>query len=173
MSNSDDTNPKLKSMSPLDRMEHWLRRTASSTSDLAMGLGQQEKRAERRHQELTGLVLAILPDHTKRRLKKSKEGREDTDSFKLPGGNSVNLTKTTQHRIVKGVLAVLMLIVSHLAVYFAPHWMHQHEHEHEQRQEYPYIAPPWSPYYPYAPQLQEPRLRPSQDKKEQAQPLKP
>ena len=98
--------------------------TATAVADLALGLNAAETGRRRDAQQLVGLILTVLPGAEKKpaKAKKGARGDESSDVFKLPGGNSLELTHTTQRRIVNIVLIVLAFVATHVAAYFAlPH----------------------------------------------------
>lgn len=100
----------------------WQRKTATAVTNLSLGLNNAEISRRNDHQALSGLVLACLPDAPKKKSERKRRDSDDTDTFKLLGGNQLQLTRTTQKRIVTAVLAVLAFVATHVAAYFMlPH----------------------------------------------------
>lgn len=105
------------------------RATARAVADLTLGLNAAKTAALARHDELTGLLLGfraevLNPQGERRRL--SSEDR--TDSFKLPTGDRVELTRRTQRRILRGVLLAVAWIGSLILQHIATHALERTEH---------------------------------------------
>lgn len=100
----------------------WQRRTATAVTNLSLGLNSAETNHRNDHQQLVGLLLSMLPDAKLSKPPRERRDSDNTDTFKLPGGNELALTRRTQKRVVHLVLVALAFIASHVVAYFVvPH----------------------------------------------------
>ena len=134
------------------------KRMVKAVTNLALGLDSAAKLDEQRHDQLVGMLLADVAE--KRSERKRHDSGDYTDKFKLPGGNKLELTRHTQHAIVRALIRygwiVLVFVGTHLIHYFLAKAAIQ---EATQKQPTPIAVPVRAPELP-TPSLQPPPLPP-------------
>lgn len=111
----------------LETLDQHDRAIARAIADLAIGLSTATTQSLARHDELMGLLLALVTERReerKRDERKRRDSSEDTSRFKIPGGetgDAIELTRKTQRKILEKVLLVLLFLISHVANYLLSH----------------------------------------------------
>lgn len=133
-------------MQPDEKMPPWAqlildqqRRTATSVGNLSLGLSAHANRLQSQHDQIVGILLADVSE--KREQRKRHDSGDDTNKFKFPSGDSIELTRRSQKRIVQGVLLGVLWVLSHVVQYFLTHpapgqmGLPMPRHERPQREE--------------------------------------
>jgi hypothetical protein len=123
----DPTDDKLDQiLAELRLVKERQKLTAKSVADLSIGLNSAQTASRNRDAETHGLILGLRSEMVVAPQVRDRKNSEDkTDSFRLPSGDSVELTRRTQRRIVRWVLLAVVAIGLHAAQYL---WERAAEH---------------------------------------------
>lgn len=139
----DPTDREMLEMVVLElrRVRERQKRTAKAVADLGLGLNSAQIASRNRDGETHGLILGLRSELAVTPAPRDRKNSEDkTDSFRLPSGDSVELTRRTQKKLVRWVLLAVAAIALHAAQYV---WERAAEHRGST------LAPPTSPTPPH------------------------
>jgi hypothetical protein len=117
----------------LERILDYQRQTARSVADVALALNARSRLDNVRDEQTRAMLVTALTTvpagHQQLAAPVREDEEEHTDKFKLIGKNQIELTRTTQRRIIQGVFFAVLWLLSHVVHFFvADRYLPPHNH---------------------------------------------